>query len=338
MRIAKSILLWAMFTWIASCGSSSSSSGFSQTFTSSASIGELVSFSIDTSNNTYSFTITQSSFGLTGTTGSGTLIANSDGSYSPSTQTYSKIYAVKNGLLIGSINLTISGTLVNVPIYGTSSPITSISSLAGTYNYISSSCANNTSGSGCGSTSYGTIKVDALGNYTQCTTTNITSTPACSDTTGTLTYLGSGVWNYQRTGSSNTNYFLGFNSSNGQNVLIIDLNDSGGYGYGQAVASTQSALDTSGTNDGTWFLQTNQSQSAVTTVSGNAYSTVNYYSDGRTSNTDTGIITADTPWTGMFTNTGTTGTGIGILSGTGLFVSKSSLAGYESYYFFGLKK
>ena len=79
MRIAKSILLWAMFTWIASCGSSSSSSGFSQTFTSSASIGELVSFSIDTTNNTYSYTITQSSFGLTGTTGSGTLIANSDG-------------------------------------------------------------------------------------------------------------------------------------------------------------------------------------------------------------------------------------------------------------------
>jgi len=338
MRIAKSILLMTMFTWIASCGSSSSSSGFSQTFTSSASIGELVSFSIDTSNNTYSYTITQSSFGLTGTTGSGTLIANSDGSYSPSTQTYSKIYAVKNGLLIGSINLTISGTTVNVPIYGTSSPITSIASLAGTYNYISSSCANNTSGSGCGTTSYGTIKIDSLGNFTQCTTTNITTSPACSDTTGALSYLGGGVWNYQRTGSVNTNYFLGFNSSNGQNVLVIDLNDTGGYGYGQAVASTQSAIDTSGTNDGTWFLQSNKSQSAVTTVSGNGYSTLNSYSDGRGGDTDIGIITADTPWTGMFTNSGTTGNGLGIISGTGLFVHKSTVAGYESYYTFGLKK
>lgn len=338
MKIAQSILIIVMFTCITSCGSSVSSSGFSQTFTSSASIGELVNFTIDTSNNTYSYTVTQSSFGLTGTTASGTLIANSDGSYSPLTQKYSRIYALKNGLLVGSINLTINGSSVNVPIYGTSSPIASLASIAGTYNYISSSCANNTSGSGCGTTSYGTIKIDINGNYTQCVRTNITSSPLCSDTTGTLNYLGSGVWNYQRSGSSNTNYFLGFNSSNGQNVLIIDLNDSGGYGYGQAIASTQSTLDTTGTNDGTWFLQTNKSQSGVTTVNGTAYSTVNYYSDGRTSDTDTGIITPDSPWTGMFTNTGTTGTGIGIMSGTGLFVSKSSLAGYESYYFFGLKK
>ena len=76
----------------------------------------------------------------------------------------------------------------------------------------------------------------------------------------------------------------------------------------------------------------------LTTVSGVAYSTVNYYADGRNGDTDTGIITADSPWTGMFTNTGTNGNGIGILSGTGLFVSKSTLPGYESYYFFGLKK
>jgi hypothetical protein len=336
------ILLSMSMVVLAACGggSSSTSNGISQTFTSSASIGEMIDFTIDTDKKTYSYTITQSSYGLSGTTGSGTLISNADGSYSPSNQSYSKIHAVKNGLLVGSVNLPINGTAVNVPIYGTSSPIKTLASLAGTYNYVSSTCTDNTTGQRCGTTSYGTVKVLSSGNYTQCFRNNITAMPACSDATGTISYIANGIWKYQRTGSTNPNYLIAFSSSNGQNVFITDFNDPGvgGYGYGQAIGSTQSPVDTTGSNNGTYFSHSNAATSAVTQVTGLSFVTQNYYSDGRNTDSNTGLFTVDQPWIGMFEATGNNGNSMGILAGTGAFVARSTVAGQEWYYMVGLKK
>ncbi len=335
------ILLSLLATFLISCGGGgSSSNGFSQTFTSSASIGELINFTVDTVNKTYAYTITQSSYGLKGTTGNGTLISNADGSYSPSTQTYSKIYAVKNGLLVGSVNLTINGSSVDVPVYGTSSPVKSLSALAGTYNYVSSTCTDNTSGQRCGTTNYGTVKVLSTGQFVQCLRTDITANPTCSNSTGTITYISNGIWKYQRTGSTNTNYLIAFSSSNGQKVFITDFNDpgAGGYGYGQAIGSTQSPIDTHGENDGTYFSHTNAETSAVTQVSGTSFVTQNYYADGRNSDSNTGVLTIDQPWTGMFQGTGNNGNSMGILAGTGAFVGRSTTAGQEWYYMIGLRK
>jgi hypothetical protein len=65
----RGLLLSMSLAVLAACGgsvSSTSSNGISQTFTSSASIGEMIDFTIDTDNKTYSYTITQSSYGLSG--------------------------------------------------------------------------------------------------------------------------------------------------------------------------------------------------------------------------------------------------------------------------------
>ena len=48
--------------------------------TSVAMAGELLDYTLDTTNLTYSYTITESQFGLAGKTGSGTLVRHADGS------------------------------------------------------------------------------------------------------------------------------------------------------------------------------------------------------------------------------------------------------------------
>ncbi|MDH5331045.1 MAG: hypothetical protein OEW27_13950, partial [Aquincola sp.] len=57
----------------ASCGGGGSSAA-GTTYSSVAMAGELIDYTIDTTALTYSYTITESQFGLTGTTGSGTLV------------------------------------------------------------------------------------------------------------------------------------------------------------------------------------------------------------------------------------------------------------------------
>ncbi len=64
-------------------GGSPAAAGFSESFVSSAAAGEVISFDVNTSLNTYTYTILKSSYGLPAQqTGSGTLTSrNSDGSY-----------------------------------------------------------------------------------------------------------------------------------------------------------------------------------------------------------------------------------------------------------------
>jgi hypothetical protein len=88
--------------------SAPAAAGFSQTYTTSATAGELMTYSIDTSALTYSYTITKSSYGCEVSnapchSGSGTLTKNSDGTYTPSGSPSSKIHALQNGLLVGSV-------------------------------------------------------------------------------------------------------------------------------------------------------------------------------------------------------------------------------------------
>ena len=313
-------------------GSGSVASGFSQTYTTSAGIGELMTYSINTAAKTYSYTITQSSYGLAGQTGSGTLTANSDGSYSPSESPSSRVYALQNGMMIGAVSLNISGTQTFVPVYGVSSPVTTLSSLAGTYNYISKSCALANNAANCANTSYGTIKIDNAGSYTQCTTTNITTSPACSTSTGSIAATGtSGVWSYVKTASSNTNYLLAFNAPNGQKVLVIDLNDAGGYGFGQVVASTQTAVN-SGDADGVYTFLSNGGIAGATTVTGTSFSSSYIYNGTLGSNS--GTVVFNSPWTGLASVGG--GAGTAMFAGTGVYAYSDNNAAHH-YFEIGMR-
>lgn len=73
------ILAAVISVMLSGCGgpsSSASTAGFAQTYTTSAGAGEVLQFSVDTANLTYSYTVIQTSYGVTlGQTGTGTLIS-----------------------------------------------------------------------------------------------------------------------------------------------------------------------------------------------------------------------------------------------------------------------
>lgn len=285
---------------------STSASGFVQQYTASATAGEVLTYTIDTNALTYSYKIVYSAYGLTNTTGSGTLTLNADGSYAPSEAPNSKVYALQNGLLIGAVNLLLNGTSRVVPILGISNPISTASSLAGTYNYISLQCASQ-SFSSC-QTSYGTVQINNAGTYTTCDKSNITTgTNGCNaPSTGAFNLLTNGVWSATRTGSTNTNYFLAYTAPDGQNVGIMDLNDPGGYGYGMVVMSSQAGYSQS-LVDGTYISQATNGIAASLDISGTAI---------KDSLGNTFTATFNSPWTGMAS---ISGGGYAVLAGTGAY-------------------
>jgi hypothetical protein len=367
----KKTLLISIFTLITtfalvSCGgggggSSSSSSnatpapvsaGVSGTYTASAAAGEVLSYTVDTEKLTYSYTILYSAYGLEGKTGGGTLTKNSDGSFAPSESPNSKVYALPNGLLMGAVKMTIQGNVVHVPILGVQNPITSLAGLAGTYNYISNTCNakafGNPTYNGCG-TNYGTLKITATGSYFQCTQANITSSASCFNlgagrgSQGTLTAIGSGLFKYSKAGTTTPNYFLAFTASNGENVVIGDLNDPVEYGYGQFIGSTQPSANLtqeqwSTQAKGTWYyhdIYADASRPNASAVLSSGAHVVS--SSGGFTNPDgtSGTVQINSPWTG-FVSTSQAGrsgaiTGTSLLAGTGVYVWRNNGAQVYGY-------
>ena len=334
----KNLMLSISLLALAACGGGggggSTSSGFSQTYTASAAAGEVLSYTVDTSNLIYSYTITQSSYGCEVATaachtGSGTLTKNTDGSYTPSGSPNSKIHALQNGLVVGSILMNLNGTSVRVPIIGVSNPITTTSEMAGTYNFMSLQC-NGKSYASC-NTFQGTSTVDSSGNYTTCSGDDLSnSSHTCTNTTvGSITPLGGGVWKFQSSSpaiSATSNYFLAFKAPNGQKVGIVDFNDPVVYGYGQAILSTQAATTSAG-NSGNYVYASDRGESGLVTVNPNSTT-----SNGK-------VITQNTPWNGIATiNGGSYGAGYGLLAGNGVYVYRNpTIPGTPSYMEIGLK-
>ena len=106
------------------------------TYTAAAGAGELLTYTLDTTNLTYSYTIAKSSYGLQGVSGSGTLTANSDGTYTPASMPNVRVRPAPNGLLIGAVKLTLSGSTQIVPLIGVQHPLTTFAEIAGDYNYV----------------------------------------------------------------------------------------------------------------------------------------------------------------------------------------------------------
>lgn len=318
-------------------GTSTTSTGFSQTYSASAAAGELITYTVNTSAMTYSYTITRSSYGCEVAnaachSGSGTLTKNSDGTYSPSGSPTSKIYALQNGLLVGSIQMTLNNVTQSVPILGVSNPATTAADLAGTFNYMSLQCTGKTYGvyTGC-STFNGTVTVNSNSTYTTCTGANISATPhVCTNTTsGTLSSLGGGIWAFQATSpavGAATNYFLAFQAPNGQKIAIVDFNDATVYGYGHTIASTLVATNTADVA-GTYLWTNDYGQAGTVTLNSN-------------NTTSTGLtIAQNSPWDGIATvSGGGIGNGYGMIAGNGVYVYRNpNVVGKAAYFEVGLK-
>jgi len=288
-------------------GGSSGATGFQQTYTVSAAQGELISYSVNTQNLTYSYNVTRSQYGCELTSNSchsenGTLTQNSDKSYSVSGNTSSKFFALKNGILIGTLKL---GSMPATPIIGIPDPISTSNVLAGTYNYISAQCAQKTQGlmTGCHGL-YGSLTVTDSGSnsvtYSTCEGDDIENpSRTCTNTTnGTGTYDPTlRAWKFYRNGSTNENYMVAFTSADGKKIAYLDFNDAGGYGYGQATMSEKYALQRSYlvAGAGDWFfVNLTPGQDSTTWIE-----TVTQDGVVRSNG---GTLTLNTPWDGFAKN------------------------------------
>ena len=314
VRVRWTGLLVALGVSLASCGGGGTGSSATATsYTSVAMAGELLTYTVDPVALTYSYTITESQFGLTGKTGSGTLVRNADGSYSPSGVPNARIVSLPNGLMLGAVRERFGSAVVTVPIIGLSDPVTSVAGLAATYNFMHRGCL-----SGVCVTDTGTFAIAANGTWSSCASGNL-GAGACpaGGRTGTLVAVGGGLYQVME-GSTNIGTAIGFNSA-GQNVLLIDLKDfrAGGLGVGLVVGSEQTTL-TPAQTDGTWIAGTSNGNWAVFTSSGSTITITNV--DGLPVNV-VGSFTANAPWLGMAT---TSGGGMGFLAGNGVYVLETA--------------
>jgi hypothetical protein len=319
---------------------------FSQTYTASLTAGEVVELGINTAKMSYTFKVLLSSYSLAGKSGLGRIISqNTDGSFNLAASSDGfiqggKIYAVKNGTLSGYIKATFTTAIgtYDVPVIGTSNPLKYVSDLAGTFNYVSFSCPTRSDGNyqatpGCTS-DYGTIQITGS-TYIRCSKQDITLVPSCSQTSGALSAaqsqsapitLFAGVFNFTPAGAlTNSAWIFGYTAANGKKVAVIDFNDAttGGYGYGQAILTSQvtvSASDIAGNYSLFNLIDGDKTTSIQATGS---YST-SIISTG----SPTGSINANVPWPGMinWADTGGTSNGYALIAGTGIFASQMAVA------------
>jgi hypothetical protein len=311
-RLAWAVL--AMGALLASCGGGGTSGSPTQ-YTSVAMAGELLTYTVDPVALTYSYTITKSAFNLDGKTGSGMLVRNADGSYSPSGIPNARIVILPNGLLLGAVRENFGAGVITVPIIGMSNPVSTIAALAATYNYMHRGCL-----SAVCATDTGTFVIAADGTWSSCPSANLAAgnCPAGGGgRAGTLVSLGNGQWQVME-GTANVGTAIGFNSA-GQNVLLIDLRDlrAGGLGIGLVVGSQQATL-TPAQTDGIWIAGTSNGNWAVFTASGSTITVTNV--DGVPVNV-TGSFTGNSPWQGMAT---TNAGGLGFLAGNGVYVLETA--------------
>ena len=328
---------------LVACGGGGGGSGSSassetpviqKTYVSSATAGEVLKYSVDTVAKTYSYEILQSAYGLAGKKGNGTLSYNGDGTYSPSESPKSKIIPLKNGLLLGNVNLAMNGnTSQDVPIIGMENPATTADGVAGTYNFVSLQCNSKSFGNYLAAcvTAYGTVKVtkstDTTASFTSCTSGDI-DTNICTGntTTGTLAYDSNGVWKVKATNSSYFNYLVAFTSPNGQKVGWIDFNDPTIFKHGQAVISEKKVITSGAGIDGNYFYKNTVGVTGSISLSSNT-STLKV-------TTSSGLVaTANQPWGGFAKSK----TGFGLMAGNGVYVYMDPSVG-NSYYEIGIQK
>lgn len=340
MHLIKSTVVTLLLTVLWGCGGGgggvttpiTQTSGFSQTYTSSLSMGDVVNMTVDTANNTFSYTVIKSQYGCEITSAqchsdSGSISKASDGTYSGTGSHSSiKFFALENGSFVGK--LTIIG-FPEVQIVGVANPLTQSPHVGTTtLNFIGNFCqsANRGVRDNTCADKIGTLKMGNM-QYSMCIGDDIDkSTPSCTTangklTTGTISQSDTaGVWLFNKTGSNSLNYLIGFKAPNNQVIAIIDFNDGdvGGYGYGQITASSKEAVTPAlrSTNAGDWLLYGLANAGAIVF-------TANADGTGQQGQT----YTPNAPWDGFLTSSDT---GVLIMAGTGV-VMYGKEGGHNNY-------
>ncbi|MGA7594350.1 MAG: hypothetical protein WCA64_04060 [Gallionella sp.] len=305
---------------VVACGGGGTS-GFAQSYTASAGAGDVMQFSIDTANMTYSFKVVETSYAASGVSptesSAGTLAGrNAIGSYylSRSADGFvlgGEVYPLQNGMFVGHVLIPkIGGAIVKIPVFGVPNPITTVANLAATYNYQGFACnfrsGGNVTAGAYGCTSHtGTIQITDTGAFTTCRGDNLggTTTPVCtlpgggtaaSTFTGTIIPTATpGVFDFRTSDGYHRGWFFAF-STGGQNVAVIDHDDYNTpeiFGFGHTVAVSQTSVSP-GQIDGKYFVKNDLGQRHLITVSGLSFSDT-YFPNS------TGTLLYNQPWTGL---------------------------------------
>lgn len=271
-----------------SCGGNDNSTNYRSV----AMAGDLIDYSLDTTNLTYGYTITESEFGLAGTTGGGTLTRNADGSYTPSGAPGSRVVVLPNGVMLGAVRERFGPVEITVPVIGLKNPVTTIDALAADYNYVQRGCA-----SAVCSVSLGTLRIDAAGAWSSCRDGNIVA-GACTGTaaSGTLEPRGTGQFRLRSGDGTDIGTVFGFDAA-GQKGLVVDLKDrrAGGFGVGLLVGGQQAAM-TSTMTDGAWVAAMSSGEWILFSANGGEIAISEY--GGVPVDLKVAFATND-PWAGM---------------------------------------
>jgi hypothetical protein len=262
------------------------------TYQAVASEGELVSYTVDTTALTYAYSVIESAYGKTGVTGSGKLTRNSDGSYTPSGFN-GKIAILASGLLLGAIYEDLNGDNVKeiVPVIGIANPITSMDEGAGTYNFVSRQC-----GSFC-TNYYGTVQVQANGNWNSCVGANLASgNPICQGTAnGTISNFSAGRATLLSDNAAAGSMLIFKDAASSQKVVLLDLNGRTNLGRGALFAASQSLPASA---DGNWSYLHTDGTNGVVRVTGTNFTDAGKTASGYSYNSQ-GSFTLNQPWNGF---------------------------------------
>jgi len=318
------IALIAVTSFSGCGGGGGGSSKTSSTFQSVATEGELIAYTVDTTALTYSYQITESAYGKTGATGSGSLSRNSDGSYTPS-GINGKIVIQDSGLLLGAIyeDLDGNGTRDVIPVLGMSNPISSLADAADTYNFVSRQCSTTCSNF------YGTMKLNSDGTWTSCVAGNLSAvgyscTSSVSGDTGTFT---SGRATIRVGGVTGGSLLIFKDPTTNQKAIILDFNGATSLGKGGLFAGSQTLPASA---NGNWAYTNTLGARGVLTVTGTDFTDIGINRSGSAYSL-TGSFTRDQPWNGFVT---TDSGSIVLTASSGIFASYYGPAGIS----IGIKK
>lgn len=324
---------------LAACGGGASNSvvAIQQTYTTSAGVGEVMQFQIDTANLTYTYTIAGTSYAASGVavgqSSSGALTSNGDGTYAVGASSDGFIQSGRvrpvRAMFVGHVVIDTLGGTERIPVFGLSNPITTVAELADDFNFEGFSCnargiANAFGRGGC-LAHYGTSNIDSAGNYAICVGGDLSDTathPCTTQLSGTLQAVAAypGVFDYIGSGG-HIGWLFAFTAANGKKIMVVDHDDqvSLRHEFGHSVFTSSVALN-SGDADGHYFVKNNQSGEHLVTIAGDTMTMTLHPGV-------TGTLTYNSPWNGMVSydipasgvSAGTSG--IAMAAGTGVYTS-----------------
>jgi len=276
----KSITAACTLSLLVACGGGGGE-GAPQTtsYVSSAALGEVIRYQVNTSALTYEYEVLFSRFGCTDANaacrkGSGTLVRQSDGTYQPSGSTNTRVFLANNGVLLGTFKLRDDIPATPIMGFDASRLVTSFTPMDLLFAGMTCPTKGEVNVAQC-NTVWGHIKTsagvnNATQNFALCRRGNLDTT--CNDqTTGTMQYTGqNGIW-HLKTNNQTLGYMAKVQSVNGPVIGFLDF-DNANFGYGHAKVSTKVTL----TNEligqqapGRWVLADQSGQMSFLDVDGN---------------------------------------------------------------------